>query len=290
MGCQAQSKEWETIREYLVVFGKDQMVAGDFAKYDKTMPPQLIIKVFDILKALGKMCGYSEEDLLVLDCIAIDVAFPLIDFNGDLVMFHGSNPSGHPLTVIVNSLAGSILMRMAYCICVKTAPLSSFKNNVSLMTYGDDNVMGICPSISDEYNHTTIQQALDKFGIVYTMAEKERASVPLINIDDVSFLKRKWVWSDELGHYVCPLENDSIDKMLLIGVKSKSISPEAQSVEAMKSALGEYFWYGREIYENKLELLKKISKKAGLQHYIDEDVFQAWEALADQYHKRNESL
>jgi hypothetical protein len=113
-GTNAASREWENIRTYLVQFGEDRMVAGDYAAFDKSMPSTIILAAFDIIRRLCKQAGYSESDLKVVQGIAEDTAFPLVDLNGDLIEFYGSNPSGHPLTVIVNGLANALYMRYCY--------------------------------------------------------------------------------------------------------------------------------------------------------------------------------
>jgi hypothetical protein len=104
VGTNACSTQWQEIRDYLTVFGDDRMIAGDYGSFDKTMPPDVILAAYDIIYAICKEAGYSESDLLVVQGIAEDTAFPLVDFNGDLVQFYGSNPSGHPLTVIMVGL------------------------------------------------------------------------------------------------------------------------------------------------------------------------------------------
>jgi hypothetical protein len=154
-GTNAQSLEWQEIRNHLTKFGEDTMVAGDYAAFDKTMPPCIILAAFEIMATICKEAGYTPEDLRVVQGIAEDTAFPLVDFNGDIVEFFGSNPSGHPLTVIVNSLANSLYMRYCYTVLSPQKSCTDFQDNVALMTYGDDNVMGVSPK-APFFNHTAI--------------------------------------------------------------------------------------------------------------------------------------
>jgi hypothetical protein len=90
------------------------MIAGDYAAFDKSMPPSIILAAFDILIWMCGKAGYTHDDLQICKGVAMDTAFPLVDFNGDLIQFFGSNPSGHPLTVIINGLANSLYMRYCY--------------------------------------------------------------------------------------------------------------------------------------------------------------------------------
>jgi hypothetical protein len=288
-GTQCQTSEWDDIYKYLVKHGKDRMVAGDYGKFDKRMSAAVIMRAFRVIIAICKRAGYSEEELQVLECIARDTAYPLIDFNGDLIQFFGSNPSGHPLTVIINSLVNSLYMRYAYKILNPDHTIRSFKNNVSLMTYGDDNIMGVSDKC-DWFNHTNIKDVFKSCGIEYTMADKEQASIPFINISDCSFLKRSWRYEADLGLMVCPLEIDSIEKSLLIGVKSKELSREQHSIEKISSAIREYFWHGREIFEEKRKFLIDVVDETNIGLWVTASTFPTWEELIASFIDRDDRL
>ena len=288
-GTIAQSTEWQDIYKYLVAHGKDRIVAGDYAAFDKRMSSTMIYAAFDVLINICKKAGYTDKELLVVKGIAADTAFPLVDFNGDLIQFYGSNPSGHPLTVIINGLANSLYMRYCYAVLSKDGNCKNFKKDVNLMTYGDDNIMGVNPKC-EFFHHTSIQEVLADVNVQYTMADKEAASVPFIHIRDGNFLKRTWRKDEDVGAYLCPLEHDSIAKMLTICVKSKSITLEEQSIAAMSTALREYFFYGREVYIEKRELLQQIAEENDLRHYIEDSTFPTWEELKDQFWESSNSL
>jgi hypothetical protein len=282
-GVNAMSSEWHELHTYLTQFGSERMIAGDYAAFDKTMPPTVILAAYDVIRNICAAAGYSESELRIVQCIAEDTAFPMVDFNGDLMEFYGSNPSGHPLTVIINGLANALYMRYCYTVLNPMKECASFKNNVALMTYGDDNVMGVSDR-TPWFNHTSIASTLAAVGITYTMADKEAPSVPYINMGEVSFLKRTWRFEDELGVYVCPLEEDSITKSLTIGVVSKTITPEAHAIETMSSANREYFFYGRSYFEDRQAMMKRIVDVCGLHLYVEDNTFLTWEELKQQFH------
>jgi hypothetical protein len=137
----------------------------------------------------------------------------------------------------------------------------------------------------DWYNHTTISKRFSELGIEYTMADKEAESVPYIQIKDASFLKRTWRFDKEIGCHVAPLDHDSIEKMLMVWNRSKSISEGAQAIAVIESALGEYFFYGREIYDDKLDLLKKLIKKLEYTPYASDVTFLTFDELIDRFKK-----
>jgi hypothetical protein len=277
-GTNAASREWENIRSYLTRFGEDRMVAGDYASFDKSMPPTIILAAFDIIRKLCKEAGYTPEDLKVVQGIAEDTAFPLVDMNGDLIEFFGSNPSGHPLTVIVNGLANALYMRYCYAVLNPAKTATTFKKHVALMTYGDDNIMGVSRE-APWFNHTTVQNTLASVGITYTMADKETESIPYINLSECSFLKRTWRWDEDVQAYLAPLEEASINKSLTTCVQSKTISAQAQAISIIASAVGEYFFYGKDVFEEKSAMLKEVVKECKLDFYVEESTFPTWEQL-----------
>lgn len=288
-GTVAQSLEWEAIREYLVQHGEDRIVAGDYSKFDKRMPANVILAAFDIIYDLCRRSGYADDDLKVVRGIAYDTAFPTVDFNGDLIEFYGSNPSGHPLTVIVNGLANSLYMRYCYLVLRPPTDRTPFRSNVALMTYGDDNIMGVSKN-AEWFNHTAIQKVLALVDIGYTMADKEAASVPYIHINDANFLKRTWRWDEDVGAYVAPLDSSSIEKMLMVCVAKPNVTPRHHAMQVIGTAIREYFWYGREIYETSVAKFEEVIKAADLELYMDDTVFPTWESLRDDFWSRSKHV
>ncbi len=276
-GIVAQSKEWEELYDYLTYFGKDRMIAGDYGKFDKRMAAPFILSAFRILERMAIKAGWSEEETRVIKCIAQDVAFANIDFNGDLIEIQG-NPSGHPLTVIINCIVNSLYMRYAFYLTTGKKP-SEFKKFVRLATYGDDNGMGVskdCPL----FNHTRISVALKLIGVVYTMADKEAESVPYIHIDDVSFLKRKFRYDADVGAVLAPLDSSSFDKMLTSYLDTGTLAPQAHSICVIETAIREYFFYGKEIFEQKRAMFKKMVEDCKLTDWVRDSTFPTYNQLA----------
>jgi len=282
-GTTCQSYKWTLMYQYLTQHGSDRMVAGDFKGFDKSMIATIIQAAFEIMIELNEYSGkFTDDDIRTQHGIKLDTAFPWVDFNGDLMEFFGSNPSGHPLTVIINGLANSLYMRYAYYEANPEKTCVDFKENVSLMTYGDDNVMGVSKKISF-FHHTAIRDQLVKVGVVYTMAEKTAKSVPFIHIDNVSFLKRSWRWDSDVKAFLCPLEHDSIEKSLMTWVRSKSISEEEQCVAVVASAVSEYWFYGRNVFEKRRALLMQIIKDLGYERWCSESTFPTWCELQQRF-------
>lgn len=286
-GCTVQSLEWQGYYAYLTHHGVDRMVAGDYGKFDKKMEALIILLSFRVLRNLCAQAGWEEDQLSVVDCIAEDTAYAYVNFNGDLVEFFGSNPSGHPLTVIVNCIANALYMRYAFVVLCPFegtvyAKARRFKEHVCLLTYGDDNAMGVARS-ADWFNHTAIQRAMGEIGVEYTMADKESHSRPFIHIRDVSYLKRSWRWDEEIGAVVAPLEVTSIHKMLTVCNPSGEESPELHMASVMVSAVNEWFWHGRDKFEAERSWLWQLAVEQNLTMELEFKGFPTWLQLKERF-------
>jgi hypothetical protein len=114
VGVNSHSREWDQLKEYVSQFGDDRVVAGDFKAFDKTMSGAMVMRSFSVLIYMAELAGYPPDAITVMWGIATEIAYPLYEFDGVLLQAFGSNPSGHPLTVIINGLTNSLYMRYAY--------------------------------------------------------------------------------------------------------------------------------------------------------------------------------
>lgn len=288
-GMVVQSLEWEELCAYLGQNPFNRTIAGDYKNFDKSMPSQIIMAAFDVLIKLSRKAGYTEDDIRVCEGVKNDTSFPLINFFGELIQFYGSNPSGHPLTVIVNGLANSIYMRYCYILLNPKSEAVSFQENVKLMTYGDDNIMTVKEGC-DWFNHTSISACLAAVGVVYTMADKEAESVPYIHLRDSSFLKRKFRYDEDVGAVIAPIEHESIVKQFTVYVRSKSICEEAQAMAIMASGLSEYFYYGKAIHAEAIKIFKLITNDDRFRDYIDPNTFLSFDEHRERFWASSEKI
>lgn len=288
-GLVPQSLEWEQVREHITQYGDERLVAGDYSKFDKRMPANVILAAFDVIYDICKRAGYSDDDLRVVRGIAYDTAFPTVDFNGDLIEFYGSNPSGHPLTVTINGIVNSLYMRYCYIVLRPVGVKSTFRDHVALMTYGDDNIMGVSPD-APWFNHTAIQHTLALVDIGYTMADKEAASTPYIHIDETNFLKRTWRWDEDVGAYLAPLDRSSIEKMLTVCTLKKNVSKKSHAIRVLSTALREYFFYGKQEFAEKTAIFWQVVHEADLDLYVEDSTFPSWEELKQAFWDNSEGI
>lgn len=281
-GTVCQSKEWGEIYDYLTTFGLDRMIAGDYGSFDKKMIADFILACFNLIARIHAAAGFTSAECGEIMCIGYDTAFSVVNFSGDLVEFFGTNPSGHPLTVIVNSIVNSLYMRYVFVVLNPEHTAANFKELVRLFTYGDDNTLGVSDR-APWYNHTTIQAELARIGVEYTMADKEAESIPYINISDIQFLKRTWRFDEDVGNWLCPLDEQSIHKSLTKWLPSGTIDAQAQMVAVISSANSEYFFHGREVFEKHHNFFRLILEQPEYSIYVTTGTLPNWEQLVDRF-------
>jgi hypothetical protein len=220
--------------------------------------------------------GYSEDDLCIMQGIATDICYPLYEFAGVLLQAFGSNPSGHPLTVVVNNLMNSLYLRYAY-FCMHPEVVPPFASVVKALCYGDDNVMNVSPK-EKLFNHTTVAEELRKAGITYTMADKTSESIPLIHLKDINFLKRGFRYEPALKRHVAPIEEASISKMLH-NIRGTGVPDLEIAKSALFTANREFFLHGEETFSYRRNQLIKV----GRNHFGPDYTLPDWNLLVDEF-------
>jgi hypothetical protein len=277
VGVNPYSAEWTGLRNFISSMGTDRVIAGDYVKYDQFVHSSLTYSGFKILMEVAEWAGFDEEDLMVMRGLATDTCNPIYELDGLWLKFGGSSPSGHGLTVVINGIVGSLYARIAYYDLLYKylrehgagefeQDIMSFRKHVALMTYGDDNVMSVSPK-AHFFNHTTYQAA-KVYGLDYTMADKDAKSVPYITMDQATFLKRSWVYSEKHGRYYAPLDVESIYKMLHTFNVSSKVDSEQQLADILRAANQEFYMHGDQVFGDARDKLEQIANKHELNHYM----------------------
>jgi hypothetical protein len=296
VGVNAHGPEWDELSRFMAKFGDDRCVAGDYSKYDLRMPAQLTLSAFAIMIEIAQLSrNYSSADIQRMQVIAHEVCTPLVAFNGTLIRFLGTNPSGQNMTVYINSIVNSLLHRICFFQVYPVSEMKKignelglsrparFRDLVALMTYGDD-AKGSVRVGYDKFNHVSMANILAANDMVFTMPDKESEPVEFMSRFRADFLKRKDRYDEDLGVFVGSLEEDSIFKSLHSILKSKSAKPLEVCSQNIDGALREWFFHGREVFEMRREQMQEVSARADLPcRTLDEDFDHRVKVWKDKY-------
>jgi len=262
VGCNAEGTEWEQLYTYMMKF--PNKFGGDYSEYDQRMPAQLICAAFKVLISVAKMSEhYTQRDITIMESVVSEVVNPIIIYDGAVLMLFGSNPSGQNLTVIINCIVNSILLRCAYYSKYPNDKIGSFRKYVAIQTYGDD-VLGSVSSKRKLFNVVSVSDYLAKYNIKFTSPSKEKAECPFLRDDELEFLKRTNYYNSDLGCNVGILAEKSIYKRLHCHVTSKYLNMEQQSAENIDTSLKDFFYFGRDKYDEMLCKLKEVATRANI--------------------------
>jgi len=258
-------------------------MAGDYKFYDKSTPVYFTLAAVRCILRLVEKVGWSQRDRILMKAWLSSVCFAILNMFGDVLCVPKGNPSGCAITTLLNSMVNSLLFRYTF---VKTwsAPVvdvyavaRKFKDNVALYTLGDDNVADIAHGCN--LSHLTMNKVLAEFGMTYTMAEKDAELVDYISMEEVTFLKRRWVFDERIQDYAAPLEWASIEKMLMCCTKTKAYEPKIHAEEAISAAL-RYAWdHGEEKFNQLTATLREIVDELDLHSVLLPSTFPTAERL-----------
>lgn len=207
VGINPYSLEWTQLYHHLSRVG-NHVIAGDFSNYDGSLNPLILHKCLDLI--IDWYQG-TEEDNLVRRVLFEEIASSIHIVGGTVYQWTHSQPSGNPLTTILNSMYNSICLRLVYIDIMGS--LLDFDKNISMISYGDDNVINIHHDIIDKFNQQTVTPSYAKFGMTYTEETKSDSFVaPTRSLKQVEFLKRSFVMRE--GRCDAPLRLDVILEMV----------------------------------------------------------------------------
>jgi hypothetical protein len=267
VGVNCFGPEWRELYSSVTKFGEDRLVGGDYGKYDQKVPSQLVLAALRVLIDFGKQAGYCDRDLRIMEAMSADIAFAKIAFNGSLIgLTEGTHISGNSLTAVLNGIMGSLNARVYYFSNPKIK-FDSFRDAVSFMTYGDDNVGSVNPKC-DTFTIKGMSEFLGEHGQVYTMPDKESELVDFLPVEEFEFLKRVNVYIPEIGCNVGALLEKSIFKSLHCFMRGRKspLTEEEASAQNIDTALREFFNHGREVYERRRCELKEVAENCGIDH------------------------
>ena len=105
------------------------------------------------------------------------------------------------------------------------------------------------------------------------------------------FLPPLWfVYDPEMDTILAPLEHSSIDKMLTRYCDNGVLAPIAHSVAVIETSLREYWFYGREVFENRRKYFQSLVEHLQLEDWVRESTFPTWEELRDAHAERSKHL
>jgi hypothetical protein len=270
VGINPHSSDWTYLARQLNQFvtpDNDKVIMdGDFTDYDGSLMPQILWAILDIINN-----WYNDQNYVIRYTLWHNIVYSIHISSFYIYMWSHSNPSGNPLTTIINCMYNSLAFRYVYlrCFNFSAASLRSFDKVVLIRSFGDDNIISASPVVAKILTPESIVAGFKALGMSYTSSDKS-ALPSFKTLSQIRFLKRNFLLVD--GSYIAQLEFSVVEEMLYY--KRKNIS-DCELGNAIDCWLHELSRYSIEIYNKYWSVIKKILDDHTLYVTITTDSYYA---------------
>jgi hypothetical protein len=225
------------------------VIAGDFSSFDGTLNAQIM---WAFVGVANEWYNDGDENATVRRTLMLDVINSVHLCRNVYYDCDHSQPSGNPATTIINSFYNSVSMRMVFARCVPKG--IRFSDTVSMVSYGDDNVVNIDESILPFFNQQTITSGYATIGMIYTDETKSSSTIPFRSIGEVTYLKR--YFKKDGGDWLCPQEFiATVETMNWIRDCS---SHRDQTLSNCSVVIRELFYHGEDIFHKYVPMINAV--------------------------------
>lgn len=258
--------------------------AGDYSSFDKTLNPFFMDSVFQIwMEFFG--CRMTEEERTVAQNCWRSILNVVVVCKDNLIFWGNSNPSGNPLTTIINTISNVVILMYGITMVISEPKdyidvfnmWNRIGDDIQFICYGDDNVFSVdlnSKYLSDKpkITYESLGTALNAIGFVYTDETKSDGwDETRRSIFEVSFLKR--TFSKEGSLILAPLDINSILQKIQWR-KRKDSSNELFFVK-FATFIAELSVHPQETYDRYHEILFNALERAVPIHPISRSQTQA---------------
>lgn len=262
IGVNAYSQDWEHIRNALLQFAN--LIGGDYGGWDYS-----VLVLFVPLFAKWMKSLPWEGDIIRIhkwiDALAPSVCSFFLIYGRNIVQRFQGVSSGHYWTSLFNSFVNYCLFGVAFYALVPEIFWPERDSLYRALFYGDDNGGCVSDLIKEYYNLMTISSFFKQtFGMTLTTPTKGEFTSPFLNMDEFTFLSRKFV--DRDGIVDAPLDPVAIVGMLAWVRKPKAgvdMTISEQLDQNIETALRELIMYDREDYDEWCSFFESVRGKYG---------------------------
>lgn len=275
VGIQCLNDEWTQLHHHLAAFDEPdshiwqhQVLEGDYSSYDQRITTQLLENVGLIFAVMATHFGFESRYTRAIATWFQDIMRPLVSFNGVLLSFLGFNLSGNNVTIIINNLVNSMLLRLFYVdyyvheLGCGLGDIPPFRSNVRAVFVGDDSLASTRLSW---YNMRNYQRFLERYGMPYTDANKSPVVPDFFHLSQVSLCKRQFHMIDE-NTALAPIELNSLYKSMHCWMDRGKVDVMSILPQNVDAALVELARHPRATFEIEAPVIYNAVYKAGFAH------------------------
>lgn len=201
VGINPFGAEWGFLAQHLATYS-DDIFCGDFSNFDGSLHSEVLWKVCEMINL-----WYDDEHNNVREVLFEDIVNAVhLSQNQMYVMDHG-NPSGNPLTAILNSLYQ--LVALNYVLLQQGISVADLRRKFTFVTYGDDNICAVNGGIKTLELEKLTEGFKTELNMILTSSDKT-GQISYIKIEEADFLSRSFRCEDGVWYGGRPWENLSL--------------------------------------------------------------------------------
>uniref|UniRef100_A0AB38ZKD5 Genome polyprotein n=1 Tax=Crocidura shantungensis picorna-like virus 2 TaxID=3139522 RepID=A0AB38ZKD5_9VIRU len=275
IGINPESSQWAQLYDRLHNHVHTKIVAGDYSNFGPAFNSDLAEGAITAIMLWYEKYDPSPENNKIRWMLLKELIGSR-HLCGDLVYsVHCGCPSGSPITDILNSIVNWFYIYHAWIELVQL-PLYSFDSHAYMCVYGDDILMGVSDALADKFNTLTISNYFATKNIKFTDFDKGDKIIPYRSIQDVEFLKRKFVSHPRYTHLkLAQIAERSIQSAANWVSKEHDLH-DATRVNALASSLLAYS-HGPAYYDDVVSKLRNALERS----HVKPVNFMRWIDLDD---------
>lgn len=252
IGGNPYSTEWNSLAERLINKSPNNIGAGDHEKYDGSQKPVIHLLILD---DINRWYNDGPVNNLIRSILWMEIYNSRHIVDGVIYEWLSALPSGHPFTIIINTIYNHIISRYVWLRSVGS--LIEYDHETYVISVGDDITYSTTDEYTEKFNDIAFAKYAAELGMVYTNETKSGEMVARRSLTEIEFLKRSFVFDVREGVWIAPLRLQSILKMIdWTKRKHKNAIVASNVVVAIK----ELSLHERPVFEHYSEMIKVAFK------------------------------
>lgn len=281
VGTDVHSYDWTRFVKYLNQVSdvnEPNFLAGDHSNFDGSLILQMLWVIYRIIERL-----YKRTENLTTYVLWSSICNCILLFKTLLFMLTHSQPSGNPLTTIINTMYGRLLFFYTLLLLLREVIengddeqvekamviIKNIDNYFRAGIYGDDITAVLNHDLRGLITPDDITRKMLTLGHKFTDELKTTGKQEYRTLHEISILKRKFVFEPTLGRWFAPLELSVILEMLNWDKCNTKYEKYEQLATNIQTACIEFVYHGKEVYDCWTKKIREALVVAGLEGKVN---------------------
>lgn len=281
VGSDVHSYDWTRFVKYLNEVSdvnEPNFLAGDHSNFDGSLILQMLWVVYRIIERL-----YGRTNNLTTYVLWSSICNCVLLFKTLLFMLTHSQPSGNPLTTIINTIYGRLLFFYTLLLLLRDIIKNGDDDQVEKAMviiknidkyfragiYGDDIAAVLSHDLRGLVTPDDVTRKMATLGHKFTDELKSSGKQEFRTLHEISILKRKFVFEPTLNRWFAPLELSVILEMLNWDKCKTKYEKYEQLTQNIQTACVEFVYHGEGAFNFWTKKIRQALREANLEGKVN---------------------